>query len=98
MRTSLSSLASLASHAHHLARVLAELERERRRTYWLIGRAGEIECFLDDLANDMGRRRLGAPGAARALAEYLDALHRGANEHLRGLYLPCCSEATTSPP
>jgi hypothetical protein len=92
------SLSSLASHAHRLARVLSELERERRRSHWLVGRAAEIECFLGDLANDMGRRRLGAPGAARALAEYLDAVHRGAHTHLRGLYLPCCSEATTSPP
>lgn len=88
------SLASLVSHARRLSRALATLERERRGVYWLVGRSAEIDCFLEDLAADVGCRRLGAAGAAQALAEYLDVVHGGAKAHLRSTLLPCCTEST----
>ena len=73
-------LCAAVGHAARLSRALAY--DEEVSTPWshedlvLVGRAGEIDVFVEDLLSDWRHGRLSADAAASTLARYLENVHR----------------------
>lgn len=87
-------LQSVVNHAERLSELLAKKLRGTPRGAahaWLVGRGDEIACFVEHVAREWSSGALAETAAAKALAEYLDALHVGLGKQLRIASPACCT-------
>jgi hypothetical protein len=97
-------LQASVNHAERLARVLLEEEARtsdaRHVAAWLVGRAGELERFVEAIAAEWRSRRRAPEAAACALDAYLAALHEGLASRLGVTGPRCCGtdDVTTETP
>lgn len=86
-------LQASVNHAERLVAVLAEEEARvhdaKHVSSWLIGRAGELERFVDAVARDWRSRKRGPEAAAAVLEAYVAELHVGLAARL-GVTGPVC--------
>jgi hypothetical protein len=98
-------LQSVVHHAERFSAAVGLAETDQRRAVatgpreltlsetWLVGRAGEVESVVEDVAREWRVGVLSAKGAAAAIEFYLRALHRGMRD-TAGLAGPtCCASA-----
>ena len=98
-------LQASVNHSERLARVLLEEEGRsfdaQHVAAWLIGRAGELERFVEASVGEWREGQRGPEGAAAALDAYLASLHEGLARRL-GITGPrCCGTdnvTTETPP
>jgi hypothetical protein len=87
-------------HAENLCGVLSRLADSGHPRMvaraWLLGRRQEVECFLNHVKDDVRSKRLDEVAAARAIDNYLTALHKGLALHF-GERFPSCCAASSSP-
>ncbi len=87
-------LQELINHAERMARVLRVEEcREgcnNLRDAWLAGRAGELERFVEAMAEEWHGRRRKVDSITLALSGYLEQLHDGMLANLGSRGLDCC--------
>ena len=93
------------NHAERLARVLLEEESRtcdaRHVAAWLVGRAGELERFVEALVTEWRGGRRGPDATAVALDSYLATLHDGLAKRLGVTGPRCCGTdnvTTETPP
>ena len=84
------------NHAERLAALLARAEHEpegggRPTNLWLVGRAGEVERFVEEVLCDWRSGRCAERVAARAVEEYVAFLHEGLAIHLGESAPSCCA-------
>ncbi len=86
----------LQASVNHAERLVRVLEKEEARTTdarhvsaWLIGRAGELERFVEAVARDWRSRKRGPEAAAAVLEAYVAELHVGLAARL-GVTGPVC--------
>jgi hypothetical protein len=77
-----SDLGGALRHAERLASLLFVHEltpppRNEAAGLWLLGRAAEVERYVESLADDHGAGLLDDDAALTRLAHYLDAIHAG---------------------
>jgi hypothetical protein len=98
----------LQASVNHAERLVRVLETEEARTTdarhvsaWLIGRAGELERFVEAVARDWRSRKRGPEAAAAVLEAYVAELHVGLGARLGVTGPVCCrtdSVTTELPP
>ncbi len=92
------------NHAERLARVLLEEEGRtcdaRHVAAWLVGRAGELERFVEALVAEWRAGRRGPDASSAALDGYLATLHEGLAKRLGVTRPRCCGtdDVTTETP
>jgi hypothetical protein len=98
-------LQASVNHAERLARVLLEEEartvESRHVTAWLVGRADEVERFVEAVVQEWRAGERGPDAAAASLDGYLAALHEGLARRLGVTAPTCCgtdSVTTETPP
>jgi len=93
-------LEPLVRHAERLGALLLAYEltppaHDAPGQRWLLGRAAEVERYVESVVDDVARGVLDEAGAVAALGSYLDGLHAGLAVHL-GMAgpPPCCRPRT----
>jgi len=93
------------NHAERLSRVLLEEEARtcdaRHVAAWLVGRASELERFVEALVTEWRDGRRGPDATATVLDSYLAALHEGLAKRLGVTGPRCCGTdnvTTETPP
>jgi hypothetical protein len=88
------------NHAERLARVLLQEESSRDRVgsvpEWLIGRAGELERFVEAVVDDWRAGHRPPESVAMAVDAYLGALHEGLAGRV-GVRAPECCRGDVAP-
>ncbi len=90
-----SDLGGALRHAERLASLLFVHEltpppRNEAAGVWLLGRAAEVERYVESLADDQGAGLLDDDAALARLAQYLDAIHVGLTTIVGDLSPSCC--------
>jgi hypothetical protein len=88
-------LQSVMNHAWRLQEffdaVEEQLEGRDSLEPWVIGRAGELQCFVAIVALDWHHKRTSDGEAAARLARYVRDMHDGIAMHLDVGLPPCCA-------
>jgi hypothetical protein len=89
-------LQDLVNHAERLATMLERTpvpDAADVASAWIVGRAGEIECFVGAVLSDWGDARISRGHAFRAINAYLGDLHEDLPRRLGGRRPRCCNAA-----